>query len=86
MTITLELPTELEQELAAAANQLGLALSEYALRVLATGLVVGPKPQTGAAVVAYWQTEALIGTRPEITDSQAHARQLREQAERRVRT
>jgi hypothetical protein len=86
MTITLDLPEELEKELAGEANQLGLSLSEYALRVLATGLVVGNKPKTGAELVAYWQAEALIGARPEITDSQTHARQIREQAERRMRT
>ena len=86
MTITLDLPEELEKELSAEAHELGLSLSEYALRVLATGLVVGNKPKTGADLVAYWQAEALIGTRSEITDSQAHAREVRAKAERRIRT
>jgi hypothetical protein len=78
MTITLDLPEELEKELSAEADELGLSLSEYTLRVLATGLVIGNKPKTGAELVAYWQAEALIGTRSEITDSQAHAREVRE--------
>jgi hypothetical protein len=86
MTITLDLPEELEKELSAEANELGLSLSEYALRVLATGLVVGNRPKTGAELVAYWQAEALIGTRSEITDSQAQARAIRAEAERRIRT
>jgi hypothetical protein len=84
MTITLDLPEELEPELSAEANELGLSLSEYALRVLSTGLIVGDRPRTGAELVAYWQTEKLIGSRPEITDSQTHARQIRDQAERRI--
>lgn len=85
MTITLELPEELEQELAAEADQLGLSLTEYVLRVLSTGVVVGEQPTTGAGLVAYWQREALVGTRPEITDSKAHARAIRQAAERRTR-
>jgi hypothetical protein len=86
MTITLDLPEELEKELSAEADQLGLSLPEYVLRVLSTGLVVGNRPKTGAELVAYWQSEALIGTRPEIADSQTHARAVREQAEQRTRT
>jgi hypothetical protein len=86
MTITLDLPEELEQELSAEARELGLSLPEYVLRVLATGLIVGDRPRTGAELVAYWQTEKLIGSRPEITDSQTHARRIREQAERRLPT
>lgn len=86
MTITLDLPEELEQELLAEANELGLSLSDYALRVLSTGLIVGDRPKTGAQLVAYWKAEKLIGSRPEITDSQTHARWLREQAARRIPT
>jgi len=86
MTITLDLPEELEKELSAEAGQLGLSLPEYVLRLLSTGLVVGNRPKTGAELVDYWQAESLIGTRPEIADSQTHARAVREQAERRTRT
>lgn len=85
MTITLELPQELEQELLAEAARQGLPLSEYALRLLATGRPSRPMPTTGAELVRYWQDEGLVGSRPEIADSQAHARALREQADRRVR-
>jgi hypothetical protein len=42
-----------------------------------------PMPTNGAEVVAYWERHGLIGTRPDITDSLAHARVLRREAERR---
>jgi len=85
MSITLDLPQELESELAAEATQLGLSLTEYALRLLVTRTRASHMPITGAELVAYWQREGVIGTRPEITDSQMHARQIRHRAERRVR-
>jgi hypothetical protein len=31
--------------------------------------VISDKPKTGAELVAYWQREGLIGSRPEIDDS-----------------
>ena len=85
MSITLDLPQELECELATEATQLGLSLTEYVLRLLSTRSLVSQLPTTGAELVAYWQREGVIGTRPEITDSQAYARQIRHQAERRLR-
>jgi hypothetical protein len=85
MSLVLELPPELETELAAEAAQLRLPLSEYALRLLATGRIVNPKPSSGAELVAYWQSAGLVGTRPEIADAPAHARNLRQQAEKRER-
>jgi hypothetical protein len=85
MSITLDLPQELECALATEATQLGLSLTEYVLRLLSTRSLVGQRPTTGAELVAYWQGEGVIGTRPEITESQTHARQLRHQAERRRR-
>jgi hypothetical protein len=85
MTITLELSQELERELSAEAAQLGLPLAEYALRILATGRALKGLPKTGSELVAYWQSEGLIGTRPDITDSQQHARAIRQQAEKRAR-
>jgi hypothetical protein len=81
----LDLPQELESELATEATHLGLSLTEYVLRLLSTRSLVGRLPATGAELVAYWQHEGVIGTRPDITDSQAHARQIRHQAERRRR-
>ena len=86
MSLVLDLPPELESELAAEAAHFGLPLSEYALRLLTGRRGVRPAPRTGADLVAYWQGEGLVGTRPEITDSPAHARALREQAQRRARS
>jgi hypothetical protein len=85
MSITLDLPQELESALATEATQLGLSLTEYVLRLLSTRSLVGQPPTTGAELVAHWQREGVIGVRPEITDSQAHARQIRHQAEKRLR-
>jgi hypothetical protein len=84
MTLVLELPRELENELANEAQQIGLSLSEYTLRLLWARPTLPSAPQTGADLVAYWQNAGLIGSRPDILDSQEHARQLRQQAEKRV--
>ena len=86
MSIAVDLPEELENEPSAEAAQLGLSLPEYVLRVLSIGVVVGKRPKTGAELVDYWENEGLIGTRSDITDSQQHARQIRNEAERRPRT
>jgi hypothetical protein len=83
MTLSIELPEELETELVTEAERLGLSLSEYTLQLLRVRRPAGDLPRTGSDLVAYWRQENLIGTRPEIADSPAHARSLREQAERR---
>jgi hypothetical protein len=85
VSLVLDLPPELETELAAEAARLGLPLSEYILRLLAGGRSTSPAPRTGAELLAYWQGEGLVGTRPEITDAAAHACALRDQAQRRAR-
>lgn len=54
MSLTLELPQDFEEELSKEAGRLGLPLSEYVLRVLATGRSEGLTPKTGAELVAYW--------------------------------
>lgn len=84
MTITLDLPQDLERELLAEAAQHGLSLDEYVLQVLAAGRSVPSLPKTGADLVQYWQDEGLVGSRADIADSQMHARKLRERAEDRV--
>ena len=85
MSLVLHLPADLETELTAEAARHGLPLAEYVLRLLAGGRAPTPAPRTGAELLAYWQGAGLIGTRPEIADSSAHARALREQAQRRLR-
>lgn len=83
MTIILELPTELEDELTQEATRLGLSLPDYALRLLHARPSLETPPQTGAELVAYWRNAGVVGMRKDIMDSQAHARQLRRTAERR---
>jgi hypothetical protein len=83
MTLTLDLPPKLVDELATEAARLGLSVSEYAARVLSKDRSLRAAPRTGADLVAYWQEEGLVGSRPEITDSQSYARELRREAERR---
>jgi hypothetical protein len=85
MSLIIDLPNELEAELTKEATQLGLPLPEYVLRILASGRTPGNVLRTGAELVAYWEKEGVIGTRPEIADSPKRARALRQQAERRVR-
>jgi hypothetical protein len=82
MTLVLNLPPELENELTLEADRLHLSLSEYAVRLLA-GQPPSGRPRNGAELVAYWEREGLIGTRPDITDPAAHARAIREKAEKR---
>ncbi len=85
MSITIDLPDELVREMSAEAAQLGVPLEEYIRRALAAGRTPERMPKTGAELVAYWQREGLIGSRPDIVDSQEHARQLRMKAEQRTR-
>ena len=83
MTLTIDIPEELETELLDEAERLGLSLPEYTLTLLRMRQTNRDLPRTGADLVSYWQKEGLIGTRPDIIDSQTHARQIRQQVERR---
>jgi hypothetical protein len=83
MSLVVDLPPELETVLAAEAARLNLPLAEYALRLLAAGRIPNPKPRDGAELIAYWQSEGLIGTRTDIVDVAARARALRQKAEER---
>jgi hypothetical protein len=85
VSINLDLPPELENQLFTEASQLNLPLSEYILRILSVRQVLANPPKTGAELVAYWQSEGVINSRPDITDSQAHARKLRHEAQTRER-
>jgi hypothetical protein len=84
MTITLDLPEELEIELAAEADRLKIPLSDYIVRLLTHAQPADTRPATGAELVTYWQDEGLIGTRLDISDGPEYARELRRRAERRV--
>lgn len=85
MSLMLDLPPELENQLTSEAAHHGLPLSEYVLRLLAVGRVPSPGPRTGAELLAFWQSEGLVGTRPGIENAPAHARVLRDQAQKRAR-
>ncbi|MBD2682965.1 MULTISPECIES: hypothetical protein [Nostoc] len=85
MSINLDLPPELENELSTEASKLNLPLSEYILRILSVRQVIANPLKTGAELAAYWQSEGIINSRPDITDSQAYARKLRHDAEIRER-
>ena len=85
MSVSLELPEELTAALATEAARLGLSLPEYAVHLLASASVRPDHVHSGADLVAYWRDEGLVGTRAEVSDPQAHARALRERAERRHR-
>ncbi|HEX2210342.1 MAG TPA: hypothetical protein VHG93_21875 [Longimicrobium sp.] len=86
MTLTLNLPSNLERELSREAARLGLSLDEYALRVLANGRTsssCGTASVTGTELVEYWEREGIIGSRRDIGDPVAYARELREQNQNR---
>ncbi len=85
MSLVLDLPTELETKLTIEAARFGLPLSEYVLCLLAGGRAPSLTLRSGAELLSYWQSEGLIGTRSDIADSPAHARTLREYAQRRAR-
>jgi hypothetical protein len=83
MTLMLDLPPELEARLQDEAIRRGVQVEEYALQILQSGV----QAQTvGAEIVAEWERAGVIGSRPDIADSQAHARMLRERAQTRERT
>jgi len=83
MSLTIDLPPDLEAELAAEAAALRLPLPEYVVRVIAVGRPPNPMPRTGAEVLAYWEREGLLGTRTDITNPSEHVRSLREKSEKR---
>lgn len=84
MSIVIELPRELESELSVSARRFGVSVQDYVLQLISSSVERNAEPKTGKELVEYWQREGLIGTHPEINDSQAHARQLRTEAEQRM--
>jgi hypothetical protein len=88
VTITLNLPSQLEEELSQEAARLGMPLAEYALRVLASSRTPQSSdvPLTGADLVDYWTREGVIGSRRDIEDPVAFARELRERSQNRTRS
>ena len=83
MPQTVELPDDLADALTHEASRLGLSLPDYAVRLLTAARPTAASVRSGADLVAFWRAEGLVGSRPDLTDSQAEARRLREQAQRR---
>lgn len=83
MPQTVELPDDLAAALMDEASRLGLSLPDYAVRLLTSARSAVVSVQSGADLVAFWQAQGLVGSRPDIADSQAEARRLRDQAQRR---
>ena len=61
MSVVVDLPPQLERELATEAARFGLALPEYVVRVLSAGRLLGPIPRSGAELLTYWQGEGPCG-------------------------
>jgi hypothetical protein len=83
MPRTVELPDDLADILTDEAARAGMSLPDYAVRVLAANRLPTAGVNTGAVLVDFWRAEGLIGSRPEIVDGPARARDLRVQAENR---
>jgi hypothetical protein len=83
MNISLELPSDLENELSTEASRLNLPLTEYVLRILSLRPDLENPPKTGVELITYWEKAGVINSRPDILNSQDHARQIRHQAETR---
>ena len=86
MSITLDIPEALVSELTVEASRAGLPLTDYVVTLLGTGRIAAALPKTGAELVSYWEEHGIIGSRPDISDSLAHAQEVRRQAEHRVRS
>jgi hypothetical protein len=88
MTFTIELTPEETNRLQRAAQARGLDVSALLRRLIAhlpEDAFEDIAPTWGAQVLAEWEREGVIGYRTDIADSQAHARVLRETAQRRER-
>lgn len=83
MPQAVELPDDLADALTHEASRLGLSLRDYAVRLLSSTRASAISVGSGADLVSFWRNEGLIGSRPDISDSQVEARRLRDEAQRR---
>lgn len=79
MSLVIDLAPEVEKRLRAEASERGMPPAELARGFIESGLKAWPK--NGAELVEYWERAGVIGSRPDITDSLEHARDLRRRAE-----
>lgn len=84
MSLSIDVPHDLERELSAAAAREGVDPREFALRALRAA-IHSEAVRTGKDLVAFWEAENLVGSRPDIQDSQQHARAIRDAAEQQRR-
>lgn len=54
------------------------------IHILSIEQVLINPPKNGEEIVAFWQSKGVINSRPNITDSQVHARNLLHEAEMRI--
>ena len=98
MTLTLELTSEQEKQLRSEAQRQGIDTRTYALALLTqrgaatehadseeTSELPLPGSLTPSEIVAYWEKKGVLKPRPDLPDSPVYARQLREEAQNRVR-
>jgi hypothetical protein len=85
MPLVLELPSDLQNKLSEEAAQLGIPIDQYVLRLLSAGRTGSPLINTGGELLEYWKSEGLVGTRSDIAESSTHAREVRKNAELRVK-
>lgn len=83
MSLTLDLPADLERRLSSEASRLGIPIERYALLLLGDSPTTPSRPKNGAELVDFWRREGVIGSRSEIENSQARAREIRRRAESR---
>ena len=74
--LTIELNETAEERLRAEADAKGVPVEAYA-RELLEGVLM---PSPGELLVEQWRQHGIIGSRPDIADSDAYARELRESA------
>ena len=81
MPQAIELPDDLAEVLTEEAAHRGMSLPDYAVYLLMSATPPSIPIRNGAELVAYWESEGLIGSRPDIADSEVESRRLREQSQ-----
>lgn len=85
MALQINLAKDVEEQLRIEAAAVGMDPGALAEQLVEEGLHSLARPQNGKEVVEYLRRIGFIGSRPDIKDSVAHARKIREQASRRER-
>ena len=88
MVRTIDVPEDVDRFLASLAEREGTSVEALTVEILRRSASEEPlnlddPPRLPADVLELWRREGVIGSRTDITDSVAHARSLRETAQRR---